>query len=601
MFESLKSDSRSAFQTLRHRPGVAAAVVLTLSLGIAANTAVFSVVDAVLLKPLPYPEPERIVTLWNRYGTNRTASSPPDYMDRRRESRLLELSAAWTSRPANLAIEGEARRVETARVTADFFRVMGVDPIAGAAALPEETSGSGERIALLSFGLWQSAFGGKDVLGRSLRLDGESYLVIGVMPRGFDFPAELRSSCLWFTPNSLRRIPRKRVPFEVARKPGSAIRAACEMEESPPRPGWCRNASPSERLEWWSPSATIWWGAESSMLAAAVFVVLLVTGANVAHILLASGSSRFHELALRSSLGATRGRLVSQLVAESVLLGMAGGALGLALSFLVIGATPKFLAAELPGARDIALDGRAVAFTFLVALGMGVLSGLAPARIASGTALRASVRSSASNSTGGARRLRSALVVSQVALALVLMIAGLLVRSYERFRPGRVSDLGARLRPRLPALLPGARGAGGARELLERLRAIPGFDPPARPARRPRLAPVLRAELAPPSRPARTQRRFPIPEISRHSSCGGAIFRAPTIPAGPGRRGRSLDGERFWPEGRGPIDVGRDLRGRGVRPFSTSSTSLGDSSLLRRSSDTGGATDFTSNPSPTRL
>jgi hypothetical protein len=166
MLESLKSGSRRAFSTLRHRPGVAAAVVLTLSLGIAANTAVFSVVDAVLLKPLPYPEPSRIVTLWNRYGSNLTASSPPDYMDRRRESRLLAFSAAWTSRPASLSVEGEARRVETTRVTSDFFGVMGIDPLTGPAALPEETSGGAERIAILSFGLWQSAYGGNDVLGR---------------------------------------------------------------------------------------------------------------------------------------------------------------------------------------------------------------------------------------------------------------------------------------------------------------------------------------------------------------------------------------------------------------------------------------------------
>jgi putative ABC transport system permease protein len=250
MLGTLKSDVKGAFSGLRHRPGVAAAVVVTLSLGIAANSAVFTVVDAVLLKPLPYPEPDRIVTLWNRYGTNRTASSPPDFMDRRRESRLLDVAAAWTSRPASLSIEGEAFRVETTRVTSGFFRVMGVEPVAGAAVFPEETSGSGERLAILSFGLWQSAFGGTDLLGRSIRLDGESYLVIGILPRGFDYPARTEIFLpLVFTPEQLADGFRgNEYLFEVARlKPGVAVsdlsremdRIVASVLERVPRSWWC--------------------------------------------------------------------------------------------------------------------------------------------------------------------------------------------------------------------------------------------------------------------------------------------------------------------------------------------------------------------------
>ena len=500
MLEGLKCDFRSAFSTLRHRPGVAAAVSLTLSLGIAANTAVFSVIDAVLLAPLPYPEPERLVTLWNRYGTSRTASSPPDYMDRRRESRLLEFSAAWTSRPANLSVEGAARRVETALVTADFFRVMGVEPVTGAAAFPDEASGSRERIAILSFGLWQGAYGGKDMLGRSIRLDGESFLVVGVMPRGFDFPARTEIFLpLVFTAEQLADGFRgNEYLYEVARiKPGvgltelaremgaiaaSVLTRVPERREFLQRNGFGADVvALRDHLVGDSKTAL-------SMLAAAVFVVLLVTGANIAHILLASGSSRFRELVLRSSLGATRARLFSQLLAESVLLSMAGGMVGLALSSAVVGAAPRLLAAELPGATEIALDGRAIAFTFLIAFGMGILCGLAPARMASGAALRSSARASA---TGGARRLRSALVVSQVALALVLMIAaGLLVRSYQRLSsrdPGfqTAGRLGFALDfPR--SLYPDAEGrAAVARDLLERLRAIPGVRSVSASARTP--------------------------------------------------------------------------------------------------------------------
>jgi predicted permease len=502
MLESLKSRSRRAFSTLRHRPGVAAAVVSTLSLGIAANTAVFSVVDAVLLEPLPYPEPSRIVTLWNRYGSNLTASSPPDYMDRRRESRLLAFSAAWTSRPANLSVEGGARRVETTRVTSDFFRVMGIDPLNGPASLPEETSGSEERIAILSFGLWQSAYGGNDVLGRSIRIDGQSYLVIGVMPQGFDYPARTEIFLpLVFAPEQLADGFRgNEYLFEVARmKSGIAVSelgsemdriAASVLERVPKRREFLeRNGFGAEvvtlrdHLVGESETALV-------LLAAAVLVVLVVTGANVAHILLASGSSRFHEFQLRSALGATRGRLYAQLVAESVLLSIAGGVLGLGLSFVVVGAARRGLAASLPAASEMAIDVRAVAFTFLAALGMGVLCGLAPARMASRGVLRSSSRSSPPS---GARRLRSALVVSQVALALVLMIAaGLLVRSYERLssrHPGfeTADRVGFGLDfPR--SLYPESEGrAALARELLERLSTLPGVRSVGASARTPLL------------------------------------------------------------------------------------------------------------------
>jgi putative ABC transport system permease protein len=441
MLELVKSDLRGAFSALRHRPGVSAAVVLTLSLGIAANTAVFTVVDAVLLKPLPYPEPERIVTLWNRYGAERTASSPPDHMDRRRESRLLEATAAWTSRPASLVLDGEARRVETTRVTSDFFRVMGVSPLSGTAAFPEEASSSGDRVAVLSFGLWQSAFGGADMRGRSIRLDGESYVVSGVLPRGFDFPAgtEVFLS-LVFTPEQLADGFRgNEYLFDVARmKPGVSVSevsremdgiAASVLERVPARRAFLeRNNFGAEVV----PLRDLLIGeseAALSMLAAAVFVVLLVTGANVAHILLASGSSRRQELSLRSSLGATRARLLSQLVTESVLLSLAGGALGLVLSVFVVGALPRVFV-DLPGGSAAALDGRAAAFTLVIALGMGILSGLAPARVASASAFRTASRGTPS---GRSRRARSVLVVSQVALALMLLIAaGLLVRSFRR-------------------------------------------------------------------------------------------------------------------------------------------------------------------------
>ncbi|MGH9336734.1 MAG: ABC transporter permease, partial [Vicinamibacteria bacterium] len=438
--------------------------------------------------------------LWNRYDRNLTASSPPDYMDRRRESRLLDAIAAIRERPGNLAADGGARRVQVSRVTADFFRVMGVDPLTGPVAFPSETAGPADRVAVLSFGLWQSEFRGAEVLGRSLRVDGESYVVTGVMPESFDYPPRTEVFLpLVFTPAQLADNFRGNEYLSVIGRAKPAVTleeldremnaiALSVLERVPERREFLKRnrfggavVPLRERLVGESRAAL-------KLLFAAVLVVLLATGGTVAHLLLAAGSARSHELSVRSSLGATRRSLLAQLVTESVLLSVAGGVVGLALAFCLVRAAPGFVGSELPGISEVSLDARAVLFTLAVALAMGILCGLVPAWQAASGAPKSATRSSASRR---ARRTRSAFVVSEVALALVLMFAaGLLVRSLQRlssrdpgFEPeGRLSfalDFPRTLYPRYEERL------DLAWNLRESFRALPGVSSVSASARIP--------------------------------------------------------------------------------------------------------------------
>jgi putative ABC transport system permease protein len=490
MLEAISSCLGQAMRTLAHRPGLSAAVVSTLALGVGANTVVFSVVDAVLLRSLPYPEPDRIVTLWNRYGVASTPSSPPDYMDRREESHRLDAIAAVASRPMNLTGSFEARRVEASRVTSDFFRVMGVTPETGPVVFPVETSGEATGIAVLSFALWQSLYGGApDVLGRSMRLDGESYLVAGVLPERFDFPPRTEVFLpLVFTPEELSDDFRgneyllvvgrmkEDVELEAVREEMSAI-AAGVGEKVPTRRdflernGWGATVVPlREHLLAGSETAL-------GMLSVAVLIVLLGTGANVAHLLLSSGSARGNELSVRSSLGATRGRLFTELVSESMILSLGGALVGVVLAHFLLQALARLLPASLSSFDEASLDGRALGFTLATAVVMGILCGSIPAWQGARFALAGSRRQS---STRAARRLRSVFVTTEVALALVLMVAGALL--VQSFRTLATRDPGFDPRGRLSFTLDFPRSLypeveerrNVARLLLERLRDLPG-------------------------------------------------------------------------------------------------------------------------------
>ncbi len=492
MMDPLRLDLGAALRVLRHRPAMAFAAVATLALAIAANAAVFALVDAVLFRPLPYSEPDRIATVWNLYGSNRTESSPPDFLDRRRESRLAEAVAAIDSTPMSLSERGEARRVETSRVTSRFFDVFGVAPRFGAAVFPDEVAGSPERIALLSYRLWRGAFGGEEsVVGTTVRLDGEAYAIVGVLPEGFDFP---RGTDVWmplvFSPGQLADAYRGNEYLTIvarARHGVSSSELDREMEsiaarvvERVPerrrfllRNGWGASVVPlREYLAGDSRPAL-------AVLAAAVVVVLLLAGANVSHLLLASASARAVELRVRASLGATRGRIASQLVVESLVLSAAGAAAGLALAYGLVRSLPRLAPEGLAGLDRVAFDARALVFTVLVSLVMGILCGLAPAWQATDASAGAAGTNLQSTASRRVRRLRNGLVVSEVALALVLLVAGgLLVRSFQRLssrEPGFASEgrvsFGVDF-PRFDRPREERAPDGGARS-LGRLRSLP--------------------------------------------------------------------------------------------------------------------------------
>jgi putative ABC transport system permease protein len=344
----------------------------------------------------------------------------------------------------SLSVGGEVRRVEASRVSSRFFDVFGVRPIVGAARFPDEATGPPERIAVLSHGLWLRAFGGdRSAVGKTLRLDGETYDVAGILPETFDFP---RGADVWmplvFGPDQIADSYRGNEFLEVVARAREGVSvpelgremdsiAARVVERVPERREFLlRNAwgasvlSLREYLEGDSRPAL-------AVLSAAVLVVLLLAAANVSHLLLSSATAREVELKVRSSLGASRGRLVLQLVVESLVLSVAGAGAGLALAYALVRSLPVLAPDGVLGTRDLALDARALGFTVVVSLGIGLLCGLAPAWQGSGAAASGpSLRTTASRR---ARRFRSALVVSEVALALVLLVAGgLLVRSFER-------------------------------------------------------------------------------------------------------------------------------------------------------------------------
>lgn len=495
MLVGLRAEAKYAIRTLANRPAVSITAVGILALGLGAVTLVFSVLDAVVLRPLPYVEPDRIFTIWNRYEGSPTHSSPPDYVDRRRDQRTLERIAAVAPTSMNLSGEFEPRHVQVAQVTSEFFEVFGVASLGGAPIrFPDELGGDATHLAILDYGLWQSVFGGDGRTeggeDRTIELNGARYQVLGALPPGFDFPRGTEVYIpLVFSPSQLgddfrgneyllnvgrlaRNASVEELTRDMDRIAANVLERVPERRSFLERNGWGARVVPlhEQLTENVRPGLVI--------LAIAVVLVLLVSAANVANLLLASASARVPELALRSSLGASRYRLVGQLVVESSLLSLAGGVCGLTLSSLVLSALPSIVPEDVPRLEQASLDLRALVMTVLVALAVGIVSGLVPAWQAARGGLHGVLR--AGSSAKGLRCLRSALVVAEVALALILMTgAGLLVRSFEKLTgldPGFAPGGRTILRLRLPASqYPGAgeRVAFQA-SLLERLREIPG-------------------------------------------------------------------------------------------------------------------------------
>ncbi len=495
---SLLQDLRYGLRMLARSPGFTTVAVLTLALGIGANTAIFSVFYGVLLRPLPYPEPDRLVWMWpanlrtgQPYGG---AISPPDFLDYRRRSTVFEHLAAFLPIDTTVAGSGEAERVPSAAVSAGFFETLGVKPVLGRTIFPDDEQVQRPQAVVLSYGLWQARFGGNpQVIGRTMNVDGQGMTIVGVMPAGFEFPKAVQ---LWNPlPFKMDEMQVRRFHFirTIGRlKPGVTLgQAEAQM------------TSVSLSLEKMYPDSNTGYGAKPVLLQErllgdmrptlrvlmiAVGFVLLIACANVAHLLLARVTARYKEIAVRSSLGASSGRLMRQLLTESVLLGLLGGALGVLLAIVGLRALISIHPANIPRLDQVHLDIRALVFTALVSVLTGMVFGLAPARRASKVELTETLKEGGRGASPGRshQRLHHLLVSAEVAVSLVLLIgAGLMIRSFARlenvkpgFEPARVLSLQVSL-PRFasnPAPRDHDRGAVFFSQLLDRLRAVPGVE-----------------------------------------------------------------------------------------------------------------------------
>ncbi len=452
---TLLRNLRQSARSLRRSPGFTLAAVATLALGIGANTTVFSVVDALVLRPLPYRDPSRLVLVWDqllKLGIDRYQTSFANYYAYRSRNQVFEDIAALSFSDLNLEDSGGAvtERLEAMPVSANLFPLLGIRPRLGQAFTREQNEAGRGNAVILSDGLWRRSFGADPgIVGRRLRMNGQSYIVQGVMPPEFAFSIRTISTPdLWFPMTMPQGGSRQGPPVRlIARlKPGvslahaqanmTAVAAAIEAAYHPYTGPHGEDAGYHvliEPLRVW-----LYGGYRTSVLvlAGAVVFVLLIACANVANLLLARGARREREIAVRAALGATRRQLCGELLAESLVLAAAGGLLGTLAAWWGIAILPAL--SPLPVQTTLALDARALAFTLLVSLGTGLLFGLAPAlRLARSEFSLAGGRSVLA---GGRNRFRSSLVAVQVALSVALLAgAGLLLRSFlklENVDPG---------------------------------------------------------------------------------------------------------------------------------------------------------------------
>jgi putative ABC transport system permease protein len=445
----LGGDVRFAWRQLRGAPGFALVAVLTLALGIGANSAIFALVDATLLEPLPYADPGRLVTIWERTDANpRSYASPLDMVDWSTRSRSFERIAGFIPHVGGMVMtgaDGNAETVSRQWVTAGIFDVLGVRPIAGRTFLPSDDQ-QRANVVVLSEAFWESRFNRDPaVIGRELKLDGVLWTVVGVVPKNFEI---LGRTSLWAMRPVTNLPPRARAAFEIQAvgrlKPAVGV-AAAQSDLKVVAEGLARefpetNAGRGVRLE---PMHDTMIGSDlkltSMLFLGVVGFVLLICCANVANLLLARATARTRELALRAALGAGRRRIVRQLVTESVVLSLIGGALGMGVGWAILQAAPALIPEDLlPATVTLQFDVRVVAFCAFAALVVGLLFGVAPAWQATTLSSPVSLASESRTVTGGGR-LRSLLVGAEVTTAVLLLFgAGLLLRtliaveSYDR-------------------------------------------------------------------------------------------------------------------------------------------------------------------------
>ena len=491
MIPALVRDVRFAIRMLTRTPGFSLIALLTFALGIGVNAAVFTVYNGVLLRPLPYPDADRITMVWmdnRRQQIREDITSYPNYMDWRTQSSSFAHMAAFTPSSFNLTGAGDPERLRGAETTANFFDVMGLAPLAGRVFTAAEETPGKDTVVVLSFGLWQRSFGGAaDAIGKTITLNGRPHEIIGVMPETLTVPEDAE---LWkplAPPDNARQarnafwLPvigrlKPGVPVEQAQSELNGITARIE-QAFPNQKGFGAYVVSLHRQ--------IVGDIERSLvvLLGAVGFVLLIACANLGNLMLGRSAARRKELAIRTALGAARWRLVRQMVTETMVLAIGGSVIGLLLAYWATGFFVGLGGGSIPRPEAISLDARVIAFALALAVVSALLAGLVPAlQASSGTLADPLKEGGREGGTGASRRTRSALITAEVALAFMLLAgAGLLARTLwsmqqvdRGFRTERIASMNISLPAALFATGNDVRGFHA--RLLERVRTLPGVE-----------------------------------------------------------------------------------------------------------------------------
>ncbi|MGH9436281.1 MAG: ABC transporter permease, partial [Terriglobia bacterium] len=448
--ETLLQDLGYGLRQLRRNPGFAAIIIATLAIGIGANTAVFSVVYSVLLKPLPYPHADQLVNLFESNPQKKVASAAltyPDFQEFVRHSGIFSGLAGYQAHDLVLSGLGEPAEVHTMSVTPGIFSVLGIKPMAGRGFIAQDGKRGAAPVVVLSESIWRSRFGANpNIIGQSVDLDKRSFRVVGIMPANFHFSLRASSEDVWIPmvqdPLWSRAMtqPGERFLRVIGRLKGGVsmrqseaamntvsarLRGTFPVQDS----GWSVHLEREQSDVVGAAGSALW------ILFGAVGLILLIACANIANLLLARATSRAREIAVRVALGAGRTRVVRQLLTESTLLGLLGGVAGIVVAYWGVQGLRSVLPSSLPRAQDVGVDGWVLVFAFVLSAAATVIFGLAPALFAADSNLQTSLKEGSGrvDEGGGRRRLRSLLASAEIALAMILLAgAGLLIRSFTR-------------------------------------------------------------------------------------------------------------------------------------------------------------------------
>ncbi len=496
--ESLLQDLRFGARSLVKKPAFAAVAIITLALGIGANTAIFSVVNAVLLRPLQYKDSDRLVMVWENNrprSRDQNVISPANFLDWQDQNTVFDGMAGFFDRQYNFTGVDDPEVIPAQSVSVNMFPLLGVAPLHGRGFAPEDGNPESEPVVILSHGLWSRRFGADtSVIGNKIMLNGNNFTIIGVMPPGFKLFVKQGSLSgkqaeLWtpirFTPES--RVRSGRFMMAVARlKDGVTLEEAqAEMDAMASRfeqqypdfnTGWGVNLVPLHTQLSGTMRTSLW------VLLGAVGCVLLIACANVANLLLARAAARQKEMAIRAALGARRGRIIRQLLTESVILSALGGAAGFALAVWGVRALVSLIPDDLMAIREVSVDFQVLGFTLAVSMLTGLIFGLAPAIMSSRVDVNESLKEGGRTSASGSNMLRGGLVVVEIAIALVLLVgSGLMIRSFARLQaidPGFDSTNLLTVKVSLPGskYREDHQRVNFFRQSLERIRALPGVS-----------------------------------------------------------------------------------------------------------------------------